>query len=195
MEAALRFDAIVLCGGAARRLDGTDKGALVVGGRALLERALDAVKLARTTIVVGPQRRTSREVSWALERPPGSGPVAAIAAGLQVVQEPVCVVLGVDFPFVTSASVERILSSLGEEDGVILRDETGRHQFLVGVYKTDVLRKRLEGTDPRNMAVKELIEDLDILLIDDPRSTRDCDTWEDVHSIEELLSKESVPRG
>ena len=38
------MDAIVLAGGKATRLDGADKTALVVGGRTLLERVLDAVR-------------------------------------------------------------------------------------------------------------------------------------------------------
>ncbi|MFD9249059.1 NTP transferase domain-containing protein, partial [Streptomyces bottropensis] len=36
------FDAVVLAGGAARRLGGADKPALRVGGRALLDRVLTA---------------------------------------------------------------------------------------------------------------------------------------------------------
>ncbi|WP_438949006.1 NTP transferase domain-containing protein, partial [Streptomyces harbinensis] len=38
------FDAIVLAGGAARRLGGADKAAVTVGGRPLLDRVLDACR-------------------------------------------------------------------------------------------------------------------------------------------------------
>ena len=47
--------AIVLAGGAGRRLGGADKAALDVGGRTLLERALAAVS-GVPTVVVGPAR-------------------------------------------------------------------------------------------------------------------------------------------
>lgn len=188
----MRFDAIVLCGGSARRLDGTDKGALVLGGRALLDRALEAVANAGTTVVVGRHRRVARDVRWTLEEPPGGGPVAAIHAGLQLTEEACVVVLGVDFPFVDADCVGRILAELDQQDGVILVDDTRRHQFLVGAYKREALMAAIEGRDPKGMSVRDLLAGLDLGLVDDPRSTRDCDTWADVASAEELLA-ERVP--
>ncbi|MBO0840732.1 MAG: NTP transferase domain-containing protein, partial [Sciscionella sp.] len=76
--------AVILAGGAGRRLSNVDKPALVVGGRRLLDRALDAVEGADPIVVVGPRREVSRPVRWAREDPPGSGPVAGIAAGIAV---------------------------------------------------------------------------------------------------------------
>ena len=186
MEVAVRFDALVLCGGAARRLGGADKAAVVIGATSLLDRALDAVGAARSTIVVGPPRPTDRDVRWALEDPPGGGPVAAISAGLDFVTADVVVVLGVDFPFVGPAHVERLLASV-ERDGAIYVDETGRHQFLVGAYRTTALRTALSGRDVQGMAVKDLVADLDLVKLADPRATRDVDTWEDVRAAEKAM--------
>jgi molybdopterin-guanine dinucleotide biosynthesis protein A len=76
------YDALVLAGGAARRLGGTDKPALAVGGRMLLDRVLAACAAARTTVVVGPRRPTARPVLWTREEPAGGGPLPALAAGL-----------------------------------------------------------------------------------------------------------------
>ena len=177
----ITFDAIVLCGGAARRLDGADKAAVVVGERSLLDRALDAVGAARTTIAVGPQRVTGRDVSWTVEEPPGGGPVAGIAAGLELVTAEVVMVLGVDFPFVGPQHVARLLAAVGR-DGAIYVDETGRHQFLVGAYRTDALRAALTERAAQGMAVKDLISDLDLVLLADPRATQDVDTWEDAEA-------------
>ncbi|MFD5771575.1 molybdenum cofactor guanylyltransferase, partial [Streptomyces sp. NPDC127049] len=75
------YDAVVLAGGAARRLGGVDKPGLRVGGRALLDRVLAACAGARLTVVVGDPRPTVRPVRWTRERPAGTGPVAALAAG------------------------------------------------------------------------------------------------------------------
>ncbi|MEV6939475.1 NTP transferase domain-containing protein, partial [Streptomyces sp. NPDC051132] len=77
------YDAVVLAGGAARRLGGADKPGVRVGGRALLDRVLAACADARTTVVVATPRPTVRPVRWAREEPPGGGPVAALAAGLR----------------------------------------------------------------------------------------------------------------
>ena len=181
------FDAMILCGGGGRRLDGTDKAALVVGQRSLLDRAVAAVASARTTIVVGPRHETKREVVWTIEDPPGGGPVAAIAAGLDLVTEDVVVVLGVDFPFVDAGHVQRLLERL-DGDGAIVTDRTGRHQFLVGAYRVASLRGSLADRDPTNMAVKEMVSGLDLALLDDPRAAQDCDTWADVGAADAALS-------
>lgn len=181
------FDAVILCGGSGRRLDGADKAALVVGGRSLLDRAVAAVTSASTTIAVGPRHETEREVAWTVEDPPGGGPVAAMVAGLDLVTEDVAVILGVDFPFVEERHVHHLLERING-DGAIVADATGRHQFLVGAYRASALRRALMDRDPYEMAVKELVADLDLVVVDDPRVAQDCDTWADVSAADAALS-------
>ncbi|MGX1620665.1 NTP transferase domain-containing protein, partial [Streptomyces sp. NPDC055506] len=82
-EPPAAYDAVVLAGGAARRLGGADKPGVRVGGRALLDRVLAACDGARTTVVVAAARPTARPVTWAREDPPGGGPLAALDAGLR----------------------------------------------------------------------------------------------------------------
>jgi len=183
----MRFDAIVLCGGAGRRLDGADKAMVVVGGRTLLERALDAVGAAHKIVAVGPRRAAPTDVVWTQEEPPGGGPLSGIATGLVETSEPVVVVLGVDFPFVDRSCVLKLLDALEENDGAILADGTGRHQFLVGAYRSAALVDALGGRDPRGMPVKELIDGLELAVLDDARAARDCDTWEEVAEAEESI--------
>ena len=50
----MRFAAVVLAGGAARRLGGAPKPARTVAGVPLLTRVLDAVAAADVRVVVGP---------------------------------------------------------------------------------------------------------------------------------------------
>lgn len=79
------FDAIVLAGGTARRLDGVSKPDIEFGGRRLLDHALAATSGAREVVVVAPDPvRVPEGVRRTLEDPPHGGPVAGIAAGLAV---------------------------------------------------------------------------------------------------------------
>jgi len=75
-EEAPAFDAIVLAGGASRRMGGGDKTALEVGGVPLLDRALEAVRAASTVVVVGPSRTvlTPLHVRWTREDRSARGP-------------------------------------------------------------------------------------------------------------------------
>ncbi|WBB78374.1 NTP transferase domain-containing protein [Micromonospora sp. WMMD882] len=77
------FAAVVLTGGAARRLGGVDKTGLTVGGRPMRDRVLAAVADAAPRIVVGPDVvGVPPDVRTTRETPAGGGPAAAIAAGL-----------------------------------------------------------------------------------------------------------------
>ncbi|WP_055712320.1 DUF6457 domain-containing protein [Streptomyces torulosus] len=106
------YDAVVLAGGAARRLGGADKPGVRVGGRALLDRVLAACAGARTTVVVADPRPTARPVLWAREEPPGGGPLAALDAGLRRTTAPYVVVLSADLPFLAEETVRRLLDTL-----------------------------------------------------------------------------------
>jgi MobA-like NTP transferase domain len=107
--------AIVLAGGACRRL-GVDKPEQRVGGRRLLDIALAAVANADTVVVVGPPRQVPDQVTVLREDPPGSGPVAALAAGLAALPDgPADIaVLAADLPRITPASTSSDDSDAGD---------------------------------------------------------------------------------
>ena len=69
------YDAVVLAGGAGRRLGGAGKPGLEVGGRTLLQWVLAAVAGAERRIVVGPDPRLGGLPDAA--GPPGAGPPGA----------------------------------------------------------------------------------------------------------------------
>ncbi|MEU8783329.1 NTP transferase domain-containing protein [Streptomyces sp. NPDC048637] len=193
-------DAIVLAGGAARRLGGADKPALPVGGRPLLDRVLAACPDAATTVVVGPARPTTRAVVHALEDPPGGGPLAALDAGLRHTTAPTVLVLSADLPFLTAATVRSLLAAAtrtaggagpGEgsapRDGAMLRDASGRDQPLVAAYRAEPLRRELARLraahgSPAGLPLRALLAELVLERVPDATSTAsfDCDTWEDI---------------
>ncbi|MFD5509425.1 NTP transferase domain-containing protein [Streptomyces sp. NPDC127051] len=182
----MTYDAIVLAGGAARRLGGADKPALQVGGRALLDRVLDACADAATTVVVGGRRPTARPVHWAREDPPGAGPVAALDAGLRATTAELVLVLSADLPFLDRATVRTLLDSAGG-DGALLRDPTGRDQPLVAAYRAEPLRREIallatEHGTLSGLPLRALTADLDLAKVTDsaPLASFDCDTWEDL---------------
>lgn len=203
----MSYDAIVLAGGAARRLGGADKPALSVGGRTLLDRVLDACPDAATTVVVGGRRPTARPVRWAREEPAGGGPVAALDAGLRGTTAERVLVLSADLPFLDRATVRTLLEAPGghagpdghagpggqagpgggaPRDGALLRDPDGRDQPLVAVYRTAPLRRELArlaaGRDGlAGLPLRSLTAALDLARVDaGPLASFDCDTWDDL---------------
>ncbi|SEN44956.1 Molybdopterin-guanine dinucleotide biosynthesis protein A [Actinacidiphila rubida] len=184
------YDALVLAGGAARRLGGTDKPALPIGGRMLLDRVLAACDDARTTVVVGPRRPTVRPVRWTREDPPGGGPLPALAAGLAALDDgaTAVLVLAADLPFLTTATTSALVDALtGDREGVLLTDAGGRDQPLAAAYRAEPLNRELallraEHGHLTGLPLRLLTRELDLHRIADPTgdASFDCDTWEDV---------------
>lgn len=200
------YDAVVLAGGAARRLGGVDKPALRVGGRTLLDRVLSACAGAGTSVVVGPRRATARPVRWVQEQPPGSGPLAALAAGLRRTNASMVLVLSADLPFVSTATVRALLrAALGgtEEaaadtaatelapgrntvamvEGAVVTDGEGRDNPLVAVYRAESLRRELallvsEHGTLSGLPFRLLTSELSLTRLVRPTDAVDCDTWD-----------------
>ncbi|MFJ7273405.1 molybdenum cofactor guanylyltransferase [Kitasatospora sp. NPDC098663] len=186
------YDVIVPAGGAARRLGGADKPGLTVGETTLLDRVLAACAGARTTVVVGPGRPTARTgVRWTREQPPGGGPVAAVAAGLDLVTAPTVLLLAADLPFLDRRTVDRLVTALAEAgpavDAAVLVDAGGRDQPLAAAYRTAPLRTALTALgDPAGLPLRRLTGALARQLVADTDNVAyDCDTWEDLEQARE----------
>ncbi|MGW4672911.1 NTP transferase domain-containing protein [Streptomyces sp. NPDC004324] len=192
---AAPYDAVVLAGGAARRLGGADKPGVRVGGRPLLDRVLAACAAAATTVVVAEPRTTVRPVRWVHEDPPGGGPLAALDAGLRRTSAEDVVVLSADLPFLDEGTVRRLLDTLRGSDagrggaerpeGVLLSDPEGRDQPLVAAYRAEPLRRELAVLAAAHggltgLPLRRLTAALDLTRISDPVASFDCDTWDDI---------------
>jgi molybdopterin-guanine dinucleotide biosynthesis protein A len=142
--------AIVLAGGASRRL-GADKPEQRIGGRRLLDIALAAVAGADAVVVVGPPRDVPTGVTVARENPPGTGPVAALAAGLAALpgDRADVVVLPADLPDITAHAVAALARARGDASVALAVDDSGRPQYLTAVWDSVALAAALAADPPR----------------------------------------------
>lgn len=182
-------DVIVLAGGRASRMGGVDKPGLVVGGRSMLETALAAAGSGRTVVVGPPRPELAASILQTREPEPGSGPVAAIAAGVAALGAEVTaqvVVLAADMPFLTPAVIGELLQQSADFDAVFAADGNGRPQYLIGVWRYAALAARLRELDTVvNQPMKALV----------PRHTKmvtlagvdDCDTPGDIDAARAAL--------
>jgi molybdopterin-guanine dinucleotide biosynthesis protein A len=139
-------------------MGGQAKPQLDVGGRTILERVLAAVPDAAPRIVVGPPQPVPPDVVVVREAPPGGGPVAALRAGLPVVPQDVVAVLAGDLPFLTGSLIAGLRERL-TGDGVLVVDDAGRDQLLLGVWRTAALRAALPP-DPGPTSLRKVLAPL-----------------------------------
>lgn len=164
-------------------------------------------------------------IKFVLEEPPGSGPVPALRRGLAEVSAPVVAVLAADLPFLRARQLEGLLdavaASAGAErpvtpgvvaaetarpdagrpglprSGAILLDDAGRPQWLVGCWRTEVLRAAVRAHDGGSL--RGLLGPLDPALLrydlaaGEPPPWLDCDTADDLRLARAWRDREVSP--
>jgi molybdopterin-guanine dinucleotide biosynthesis protein A len=184
-----------------------DKPAIEVGGRSLLARAVAAVADADPVVVVGPERPLDRPVTWAREDPPGTGPLAALAAGLAALgPTDEVAVLAADLPNVTPATIRRLRSALTgscpegalrdvqrpeghlqdtrRPAGAILTDADGHRQWLLGVWRHDALQAAMPA-DPAGKSLGRTLGTLPLVEVAaEPGESDDVDTPADLAGLD-----------
>jgi molybdopterin-guanine dinucleotide biosynthesis protein A len=179
------YDAIVLAGGAARRLGGVDKPQLEVDGVTLLDRVVTAAGSAERIVVVGPPGAVRAEVTWCREDPPGGGPVAAVAAGLAHASADVVVVLAADLPWIAPA-VPLLVAAVEDAPAALLVDATGRVNYLAAAWRRDALEAAIAAAgEVRDAAMRSVVAmaDRPVLVPDTGGWGRDTDTWDDLAEV------------
>ena len=214
----LRWDAIIVAGGRARRLGGIDKTALVWQGRSLLDGVLASASGARRICVVGSEADLPASVLRTIEEPRWGGPAAAIVAGLDALAADAgalvdraadwVVLLAADLVradnavVVLLAELERLLSAarIGTEphpvvDGLISVDADGRRQPLLAVYRTSALTSSARThASVQNMSVTGLIGGLNLVELHLPDAlSDDIDTPADAARLGIILPASATP--
>jgi molybdopterin-guanine dinucleotide biosynthesis protein A len=177
------FAAIVLAGGAARRLGGVAKPAQLVGGVALLTRVLRAVVDADPVVVVGPPSLApllpphARRIQ---EEPAGAGPVSAANTGVRLLSSGRVALLAADLPFLTPVALAQLRAAQPGHDGAILVDDDGRPQWMAGVWSVDRLAPRLAQA-AAGASLRSTMDGLDIAYVTAAGPAWfDCDTPADL---------------
>jgi molybdopterin-guanine dinucleotide biosynthesis protein A len=185
---------VVLSGGTAARFQGADKASMEAGGLTLLEHVLGALAEVPEVVVVGDELVTSRPVTFLREDPAEGGPAAGLLAGLAGFPRPprLVVVLAVDMPRVTTATVRRLVEAVeGDGDGALLVDEDGRRQYLCAAYRTEALLAAAPSLeDQHGLPMRRLVDELRLAeVLAQGCEARDVDTWDDLLELREQLGE------
>ena len=200
--------AVVVAGGASRRLNHVPKASLSDGTSTLLDCALEAVASASPRVVVGPESLPLPSgVLRTREDPPFSGPAAAIHAGLECIatdcersQAPLpswCLILGVDTPRIAPAVQQLIAAARAAEQASVGQSAPtdsessagfwgvaeGIYQPLVGIYRFDAIRS-VFSTGTTDASVRSFLRRLNPVAVQmSAADTADVDTWEQAQAL------------
>ncbi len=165
----------ILAGRRATRFGGVNKGTLVVGSAAIVDRQLDALRqVSHDIFVIGRDDPawTSRGLRVIADEMPGAGPLGGIYTAILHSPSSRTLVVACDMPFV-SASLLRRLAAVGDADVVIPRHARG-YEPLCAIYSRacadDIRDRLLRGINeasrlPTGVRVAELDVDDDLMFV------------------------------
>ena len=144
------FTGVVLAGGRSSRM-GRDKAALVVDGRTLLDRAIDALHAAGAArvIVAGGGRAT------VVDRVAGQGPVGGIASVLATGVEGAVLVMPVDMPGLEAGALRQLVDALADAPAACFAGHPLPWAFHAGAPLREAIACALESR-PTGPSMREL---------------------------------------
>ncbi len=128
----------IMAGGLSTRM-GRDKAQVTLGGRTLLERALERWENygvgMQLSVGDAPRRGMAPpHITAVVDLYPRRGPLGGLHAGLQCCPTELLLLAAVDCPFLTPALADGLLTHLGDAD-VCVYTVDGRPQPLFGLYR------------------------------------------------------------
>jgi molybdopterin-guanine dinucleotide biosynthesis protein A len=187
----------ILAGGRATRFDGVNKGTLVVGSTAIVDRLLAALHgVTHDIFIVGRDDPawTSRGLTVIADEMPGAGPLGGIYTALVHSPSERTLVVACDMPFVSADLLKR-LAAVEDADVVIPRHARG-YEPLCAIYSRvcrDDMRERLaRGINeasrlPADVRVTELDVNDDVMFVN-------VNTPHDYERARELSNRMPQPR-
>lgn len=151
---------------------GTNKAALVIGGRSMAGRAVDAIsEVAESVVLIGRSETELADVRCPrIEDVPaeGRGAIRGLVTALEACERTWALVLACDLPFISSEMLELIVSRIEPAADVVLPlQPDGRYQPLCAVYRRSTcLPVAREAMAEHRWGLHALVERLKVRSID-----------------------------
>ncbi|PPD22456.1 MAG: molybdenum cofactor guanylyltransferase [Methylomonas sp.] len=138
-----KVSGVVLAGGRGRRMDGADKGLVMLNGRPLVRYAIDAlVPLVDELFISANRNRLDYQGFGYPVIDDGNddfdGPLAGILAALQMTQAEYLLVVPCDSPLLTKVHLQRLLNVLDEQNTIAVAFDGERLHPVILALKTGI---------------------------------------------------------
>jgi molybdopterin-guanine dinucleotide biosynthesis protein A len=185
---------IVLSGGTSSRF-GADKSQAILGHQQLIHHILAGIPKEFEIIIVGADPLfTPASYRCVQESPAGGGPVAGIAAALELCESEIVGVLATDMPFAGAHMIHLLSAMTSYDDAIIFVDSKGFKQPLAALYRREALENALSTIgNSHGASMRTLISHLKIHEVqmspEIEKAMIDIDTPHDLMVAMEYLAK------
>jgi molybdopterin-guanine dinucleotide biosynthesis protein A len=125
---------VILAGGRSQRFGGVDKTRLPLGGRTLLQRAVDAlIPVTDARLVVGAAPMTG--IPTVADRFPGAGPLGGILTALVTIDSSHALILAADLPFISGSLLRDVQRAGADAAAAVVKHPDGRLALCLSVRR------------------------------------------------------------
>ena len=192
--------AAILVGGQARRFDGHDKSAILVGGRTILDRQLAQLQqLTDDILLIGSRHATPpRGVRLVPDRVAGGGPLGGLDAALAAARDDTLILVACDMPCLSAAFLAHLLSLTENAEAVVPWTERGYHPLCAAYTRAcqpavirRLARRRLKMVEFLEYVLLHVVERDEIARFGNvERLLANVNTPGELHDLEGLLGHE-----
>ena len=165
--------AFILAGGKSHRM-GEDKAFLELGGRSLLDRAMDlAGSVTPTVRIVAPQEKFLTIARTIEDIYPGHGPLAGIHSALACTSTELNLVLAVDLPFIQPEFLSYLVAQATQVTALVTVPEAANgFQPLCSIYRRDFREPAEKALKKNKNKIDALFDAVETRVITEPEMTR-----------------------
>lgn len=160
-----QINGYILAGGKSSRM-GTDKGLLMIEGKAMIQYVIEQMQLVFDNLVI--VSNNSEYEKFGLEVIPdlikNIGPAGGIYTALEHSDSQLNFVVSCDMPFISKGAIEFIIENSNESQIVLLENQ-GNLEPLFGIYANDCEAIWLELIEEGKVKLQDMIKNFKLKII------------------------------
>jgi len=187
---------VILAGGQARRMEGQDKGLVLLNNIPMIEYVIDIIKSQVGPLLINANRNhdTYKQYGFHIvsdELSGYCGPLAGMASSLNNINTPYMITAPCDSPFIPNDLVQRLVNSLESEDADISVAHNGeRMQPVFCLMKKELLSSMTNFLNQGERKIDKWFKQHSLAIADFsdiPETFDNLNTLEDIQAVESNL--------
>lgn len=184
---------VILAGGQARRMQGVDKGLVLLNNKPMIEYVIETLQPQVDDLYINANRSHDKYVTYGFELISDElsgyqGPLAGMASSLNIIKTPYMLTVPCDSPFITNDLVERLTKAIENENTDISVAHNGeRLQPVFCLMKKELLSSMKLFLDDGERKIDKWFNQHSMSIADFsdiPETFDNLNTLEDIKAIE-----------
>ncbi|MGB1799473.1 MAG: molybdenum cofactor guanylyltransferase MobA [Gammaproteobacteria bacterium] len=184
---------VILAGGQARRMQGQDKGLILLNNKAMIEYVIESLKPQVGELLINANRNLEKYAAYGFdivsdELSGYHGPLAGMASALNKITTPYMLTVPCDSPFITDDLVARLINALETDDADISVAHNGeRIQPVFCLMKKELLSSISDFLNQGERKIDKWFNQHKLAIADfsdKPKTFDNLNTIEDIQLVE-----------